>query len=183
MKEKNNEITPMNWLLSILGIILLSCFIILPPVFRAVFKETKPIVEPDQPVIEHMTCTKSNYVVDTHYENDSITFNYLNNRINTYKKEMTMTFNTLEEFNAEKEMLGRLVTGYSFIQGASYIVTPNDGDLKINITQEYNLGTFKKTSVTIPGDLEPTQLTSDYTRDDSVSDIRVDLVNSGYTCR
>ena len=38
MKE-NNGLTPLNWVLSIAGILVLSCLVILPPVFKIAFKE------------------------------------------------------------------------------------------------------------------------------------------------
>lgn len=183
MEEKNNGLTPMTWVIAILGMILLSCFIILPPLFRIVFKDKTVPLPDDQPVVEHMECVKNNYVTDNHYESDTIKFSYLNNRINLYTKKTVMTFNDTESFDAEKDMLGKLVTGYSFVKGASYVVTPNVSDLKIIVTQEFNLGTFQTTSVTLPGDLQPTQLTSDYTRDNSINDVRIELTNSGYTCK
>ena len=182
MKEEKIGITPINWILSILGIAVLLCFIILPPVFRVVFKEEVKVPD-DEPIIEHLTCTKNNYVTTDHFENDSITFNYVGNKVNTYSRVTEMTFHNLDDYEKVRDELGRLATAYSLLDGVEYIVTPDVGSLKITLTQKFNLGTFKSTSVTVPGDLEPTQLTSDYTHSQLIKDIKADLIDEKYSCK
>lgn len=185
MKNEKIGITPIDWALSIFGILVLACFIILPPVFRIAFKEKAKIVNPDQPVVENMTCSKNNFVTNGYITSDSIKFTYIGDKINVYSRKIDMSFDELESYEQQKQEYGRAANMYSFVKdkGVKYTVTPDDGNLKIKVEEEFNLGSFQPTSVTIPGDTEETQITSEYSRNDSVKEIKADLTASGYSCK
>ena len=181
---KKEGITPLNWALSIAGILVLTCLIVLPPVFRVVFKEKPEPVDDTKPVIETMTCSKKNFVVENYFQNETIVFKYVSNRINTYTKDTDMTFDDIATYERVKGEYGRLSSAYNLIKtGVNYVLSPDDGLLKISIKESYNLGLFKATSITIPGDTEPTQVTSEYTRNDLVSEVKDELVGMGYSCK
>jgi hypothetical protein len=184
MKKENLGITPLDWILSIFGIIVLLCLIVLPPVFRVAFKEKVKPIDDDQPVVEYMTCSKENFVYDGHMTNDTIEFAYINNRISKYTRKTEMTFTDIVSYQQVKEEYGKIANDYSFIKnGVSYVVNADDGTLKIKVEQEFNLGTFQNTEITIPGDDTPKQITSDYTRNDLVSNIKTDLTDAKYICK
>ena len=96
-----------------------------------------------------------------------------------------MSFEELESYEQQKQEYGRAANMYSFVKdkGVKYTVTPDDGNLKIRVEEEFNLGSFQPTSITIPGDTEETQITSEYSRNDSVKEIKADLTASGYSCK
>ncbi len=183
MKNEKIGITPVDWALSIFGILVLVCLIVLPPVFRVAFKEKTKTVIDDQPKIEKMTCTKNNFAGKGFISNDTIEFTYISNQLTKYSRKIDLTFSDLTIYEQQKQDYGRAVTMYSFVSGATYNVTPDDGNLKIKVSETFDLGTFKPTSITIPGDTEETQVTSEYTRNDLVSDIKLDLTDSGYSCK
>lgn len=184
MNKEKLGITPADWALSILGILVLVCLIVLPPVFRVAFKEKAKPIDDDQPVVEHMTCSKENFVSDGHMTNDTIEFTYINNRISKYTRKTDMTFTDVESYQQLKEEYGKIANDYSFIKnGVSYVVNADDGILKIKVEEEFNLGLFQNTEITIPGDTEPKQITSEYTRNDLVSNIKTDLTDAKYTCK
>ena len=185
MKKENNGITPTDWALSIFGILVLLCLIVIPPVFRIAFKEKAKPVDPDKPVVEYMTCTKNNFSTEGRIQNVEISFVYMLNRINSYSKKTVMTFSNLELYDQIKNDCAKLSSLYSFVKdkGADYVHVPDDENLKITIEEKFDLGVFQNTEVTIPGDTDPTPVTSEYTRDDLVSDIKEDLTSSGYTCK
>ncbi len=184
MKKEKVGITPLDWALSIGGIAILACLIILPPVFRIVFKEEAKPIEDNQPVVEYMTCTKNNFVTDGHMTNDKIEFTYIGSRISKYNKTMEMTFNDVVSYEQTKEIYDKEAAKYSFIKnGATYVVNLNVDDLKITVKEDYNLGIFQNTEVTLPGEDTPSIIRSDYTREDSIKDIKMDLTASGYVCK
>ena len=56
MKKKKSGLTATNWVLSILGILVLSCFVILPPVFRVFLKEEEAPAQ--KKIVAMTTCRK-----------------------------------------------------------------------------------------------------------------------------
>ena len=182
-KEEKIGLTPLNWILSILGIMVLVALIVIPPVFRVVYKEE--VVEeeiPEIPVL-HLSCTKKNYVYEGAYNNDTYTLNAANDRLTTYTLKKEMTYDSLTKYDEQKQLLGRLNTAYSLINGLKYSVSANDSNMKITVVEEYNMGTFKPTSITIPGDENEIRVNAPYTTSESVKEIRFDLENDGYTCK
>ena len=184
MKKEKLGITPVDWTLSIFGILVLTCLVVLPPVFRVVFKKTVKPIDDAKVVVENMTCTKNNFMVDGHMTNDTIEFTYMNDKISKYTRKIEMSFESVDSYEQVKKDYGKLATAYSFIRnGVTYVVNADDGTLKIKVEEDFNLGIFQPTSITIPGDSEETQVTSEYTRNDLVSNIKVDLTDSKYTCK
>ena len=184
MKKEKLGITPVDWILSILGILVLSCFVVLPPLFRIVFKKNVKPIDDAPVVVEQMICTKNNFVTDGHMTNDSIDFTYMKDVISKYTRTTEMSFDSVDTYEQMKQEYGKLATAYSFAgAGVNYVVNADDGTLKIKISEDFNLGSFQPTTVTIPGDDHETQIVSEYTRDDLVSNIKADLIDAKYTCK
>lgn len=184
----NNEqkigLTTTELVLSIVGIVIFACLIILPPVFRVAFKEDEPEEEViDEIQIKTLICNKDNYVSEGTMNNDIITITYYNDKPRTYNIKLEKTYDALETYDDEKQALGRLSTAYSLIDGISFSVNANDSDLRIVTTEECDLGLFKPTSVTLPGDSEETRIYSTYTNTDSIDEIKSNLTSAGYTCK
>ena len=116
-------LTGLDWALSIGGIILLLCVIILPPVFRATFKDDKKEEDVPKVVIEHLTCKKLNYMSEGAMNDSVYEFTYLNDHIRTYSIKKTMSYQALDTYDAAKQSFGRLNTAYSLLDGLEYIVT------------------------------------------------------------
>lgn len=184
MKKQKIGLTTTNWILSILGILLLSCLIILPPVFRVVFKEEPqkvPEPEPDIPTII-TTCQKENIMELEYVDNEKLIFYHQNDKIKTFNKETNRIFNDPLIYQQNKQSYGVLVTAFSMISGYDYSATPNDNDSTINIIETYDLNHFAPTMIVIPGDTEPTSIKSDYELNESIVNIKENLTANGYLC-
>ena len=183
MKVEKIGLTTMNWILSILGILVLSCFIILPPVFRVVFKEEVKEEIPEEIIIKTLICEKNNIITDQYIENSIFTFHYFNDRIRIYSKESNRTYNDSVIYANDKQQFGRYVAAFSILSGYGYSIDPDDDHYIIKINEKYDLGLFQPTVITVPGDTLATSIDSTYTLNDSVSNIQHQLVNDGYICR
>ncbi len=184
MKQEKVGLTAMNWISSIVGIILLSSFIILPPIFRVAFKETdtkKPEEVITYPTLT-TTCYKDNIQTDTSTDVETYIFQHQNNKIKRYTKSTIKSYIDPNNYELDKQNFGRLVTAYSVLNGYNYTVTPNDEQLSLNIQANYDLEIFKSTMITIPGDSEPTEVSSAYLIDSLVNDIEAELTTNGYLC-
>ncbi len=182
MKEKVG-LSIMEWIFSIIGIAFFACLIILPPVFRVVFKEAPKEYVPDAIEIKTLTCTKANYYSGEVRKNDTYIIRYYNDKVRTYTIKRESIYNDTVPYSDEKQKEGRLSTAYSLVEGISYSVKPNDAELMI-ITEEYcDLSKFKSTVVTLPGDTVETKINSTYTLKDSVDQIKTDLQDEGYICK
>lgn len=183
MKNEKIGLTAFNWILSILGIILLSCFIILPPLFRTIFKEEAPKEElKTEIVIKTLTCRKQNIITENYTDNDTLTFRYYNDSIRTYSREINRVYNDFTVYSTDKQLHGRYVSAFSILPGYDYSIQPDDNSQSIIINENYDLGLFKETTITIPGDTTETIVTSLYSMEDSVIEIHTNLINDGYTC-
>ena len=180
MKNEKIGITTKDWILSIGGIVILTCLIVLPPVFRIAFKEKKVEEKNDQPVVQYMTCTKNNYVSEGHYQNQTYSLTYLVNTLNEYQEITEMTFDDVNMYYAAKEEYTKLAPVFKMAH-VDYTFTPVDGDLKITIKKVFNFGVFQNTSVDLEG--VSYQVRSQWSREELVSDIKEDLTTSGYTCK
>ena len=97
MKKKEEKIglTPISLLLSILGILVFASFIILPPVFRIVFKKEVVVAPPEEKIIiETMICKRDNYNVSDHTEDNIITLTYSKDSLRLYKKQTSFISTT-----------------------------------------------------------------------------------------
>lgn len=183
MKEEKIGLTTTNWILSILGILLLSSLIILPPIFRVVFKEEEKQEIKDEIIIEKITCEKKNIISATYREDINLVFYYYKDRIRTYSKSASRTYNDYILYESDKQKFGRYVTNFSLLTGYTYSIDPDDEMPAISISEEYDLGVFKSTTITIPGENEEVTVTTAYTNEDSMNKIKNDLINDGYTCK
>lgn len=172
-----------EWLFSIIGIIFFLCLIILPPVFRVVFKEKPQEYAPDQIEIKTLTCTKANYYSGDVRKNDTYEIKYYNDKVRTYTIIRESIYNDTVPYSDEKQKEGRLSTAYNLVEGISYKVKPNDAELKITTEEDCDLSKFKSTVVTLPGDTVETKINSTYTYKDSVDQIKIDLQDEGYICK
>ena len=187
LKNKKEKIglTPINWLLSILGIIIFASFIILPPLFRVAFKKTKPVESLDEKiVIEGMKCTRNDYTIDNHSETNIIEITYFKDSLRTYKKRTEQTYESAAHYEEEKENQKKLNTGYSLVEGVNeYNVSAKDSDLEIIIEEDYDLSVFKGEKVKLPGSEDIVEVKAVYKLGDSVTGIVSKLSNEGYDCQ
>lgn len=182
MKEKVG-LSIIEWVFSIVGIAFFACLIILPPVFRIVFKEKAQEYVPDEIEIKTLTCTKNNYYSGEIRKNDTYTIKYYNDKVRTYTIVRESVYNDTVPYGDEKQKEGKLSTAYNLVEGISYKVKPNDAELKITTEEYCNLSKFKSTVVTLPGDTVETKINSTYTPKDSVDQIKIDLQDEGYICK
>lgn len=183
MKKEKIGLTPINWILSVLGIILLSCIIILPPVFRVVFKEEEIIELPEEAIIEELTCTKNNIILNGYTAEVTYNFNYYKDQIQTYSKKTTSTYTDYVLYDTDKQTYGRYTGAFNILSGYEYLMEPDDVNYILTVSEDYDLAIFKNVVITIPGDTEETKVTSIYTMSDSMTQVKNNLINDGYICR
>ena len=184
MKNKEKVgLTILEWILSITGIMVLSCLIILPPVFRIVYKEKPKEYVPNEIEILTLTCTKNNYYSGEVRKNDTYTIKYYNDKVRTYTIRHESIYPDPTPYAEEKQKEGRLSTAYNLVEGINYKVNPNDGELKIITEETCDLSRFKSTVVTLPGDEVETKINSTFTTKDSVEQIKTDLQDDGCICK
>jgi len=183
MKEQNVGLTSKDWILSILGIIILSCLIILPPLFRTFIKEevTNDPVQQDE-VIVTTTCKNENITAIDYNDNETIIFNHKNQKIQGFSKTTIRTYLDPMVYQEEKLRYGKLVTALSIIDGYEYGATLEDDNSSVNIQEKYDLVNFKPTTVLVPGDEHPTAITTSYQLNDDISKVKNYLSANGYTC-
>lgn len=183
MNKEKIGLTTTNWILSILGIIVLTCFIVLPPVFRIYFpKEKEEIKEPVILPVLTTTCLKEQINSDNYVDNESYTFNHQDNKVLKYSKSVNRTYKDPMLYQQEKQSYGVLVTAFSILSGYDYSATPDDNLSQVSIVETYDLKTFNPTMIVVPGDEEPTSITSDYNLNDSIVSIKQELITNGYVC-
>ena len=170
-------------ILCIAGIVVLTCLIVLPPVFRVAFKEKKVVEDiPDEIQIETLTCTKNNYYSDGVKMNSAYVIKHYKDRVRTYNIKHESTFDDPSPYDEQKQAEGKVSTAYNMVEGISYTVVPNDKDLKISVEEDCDLSKFKSMTVTLPGDTVETKINSKYTNKESVKEIKLDLESEGYSC-
>ena len=183
MKKEKIGLTPINCFLSILGIILLSCVIILPPVFRVVFKEEEIIELPEEAIVEELTCVKDK-IKEEGYTNDiTYSFSFYNDQIHEYTKKTVSTYTDYVLYDTDKQAYGRYAGAFSILSGYDYLMEPDDVRYVLTVTEDYDLSIFKNTTITIPGDTEETKVTSMYNITDSMNQVKTTLTKSGYNCK
>lgn len=185
MKEQKVGLTSTNWILSILGILVLSCFIILPPVFRTFMKEE--VVEGEEQLKEEViigvtSCQNENIKAVDYIDNETVTFTYNNQKLQSFTRKIIRTYSDSLVYQEEKANYGKLVTAFSVINGYEYTATPEDDTSSINIQERYDLTSFKPTTIMVPGDENPTAITTSYQLNDDISQVKEYLTTNGYTC-
>ncbi len=187
MNNMNNQkvgLTVTNWVLSILGILILSLLIILPPVFRVVFKEEEVIPPTTEPIIPitTTTCTIQNRVAENYTEQETIIFEHRGTELEDYTRSVLRTYLDPTIYESEKQRHGVLANAFTILDGYTYSVSPHDDTLVLEIDEIYHLGQFQESMLVVPGDSEPTVIQSKYQLKDSIPTITQELTNDGYTC-
>lgn len=183
MKEEKIGLTTTNWILSIIGIIVLTCFIVLPPVFRVFLKEEIKEKEPDvsSPVLT-TTCYKAK-IANQEYEDDiTYIFTHQDNKLKEINKKTERSYLDSLIYQNKRQQYGKLVTAFSIIEGLDYTVTPDDNNSKVIIRENYDLKNFKASTIIIPGDTESTEVKSDYQYNESITNIINSLKTNAYVC-
>ena len=183
MKEKKVGLTATNWILSILGILVLSSFIILPPVFRTYMKE-EVVEEPPKEEIKigTTTCQNENLVSTDYIDNEILVFTHHNQKIQEFTRNTNRTYIDPLVYQEQKSLYGKYVTAFSIINGYEYGAIPDDDNASFQIREKYDLTTFKPTTITIPGDENSTAITTDYELNGSITKVKDYLATNGYTC-
>ena len=116
-------------------------------------------------------------------DNDTISFTYYKDQIRQYTRRIEKSYSSLDEYETDKLEFGKKATGYSLLEGVTYSVNTDDTELSIVISEKFDLGLFKETSITIPGDAEAITMKADYSLNDSISTVKSNLESTGYTCK
>ncbi len=180
MRNQKVGLTTTNWILSILGIIILSCFVVLPPVFRIFLKEDEGPMNEDVSGIT--TCHKEGIEnVDT-IDDEIISFSHRNRKLLNYQKITTRTYIDPMVYQALKPTYGQYTTSFNMITGYQYSIHLEDDHSSVQITERYDLSTFRPTTITVPGEENPTAITSTYQLNDDIDKWKEYLVTYGYVC-
>lgn len=184
MKKQKIGLTTTNWILSILGILVLSSFIILPPVFRTYMKEKVAVEEPpkQEKKIGSTTCRNENLINSNYVDNVTLLFTHQDGKIQGFTRNTIRTYIDPLVYQEEKSIYGKYVTAFSIISGYEYGATPGDDTSSLQIHEQYDLAIFKPTTITIPGDENPTAITTDYEFNTNITTIKDYLATNGYTC-
>lgn len=184
MKEKKYGLTVIEWILSIVGIIMLTCIIILPPIFRVVFEEEEKEPElPEQVIVGSIECVKTNIRTNDYRYTEILNFTYANDQIQRYSTNQVRIYNDSVKYLSDKQLFGKYTAAFTILSGYKYSVDPDDNTYTLIVDEEYNLDDFKNTTITIPGDTETTEVKTTYTRKDSIETVKNNLISKGYTCK
>ena len=184
MNKETKDLSMMEWMLSLVGILFLLSVIVLPPVFRVVFKEK---VDPESIInemeIKTLVCTKDNYYSEGSKNDDMITITYYNDKPRNYSIRTIKQFDDLTAYDSEKQSLGLLSSAYEQVDGIELSLTPNDIDLKLTSIEKCIPGNLKSTVVTIGEEQQEFKVNAKYTTSDSAKQIKIDLEEEGYKCK
>ena len=183
MKEQKAGLTAINWILSILGILILCCIIVLPPVFREFMKE-EVVEEPPKVEVKvrTTTCQNENIPAIDYADNETLVFTHKNQKIQEFTRNTIRTYLDPLVYQEERLTYGKLVTAFSIISGYEYSAAPNDDTSSVHIQENYNLTEFKPTTIVVPGDENPTAITTSYQLNENISALKEFLTANGYTC-
>jgi hypothetical protein len=183
MKKEKIGLTTTNWILSILGILLLTCVIVLPPLFRAFIKDKVVEETPKEEIkIGTTTCRNKNIELKDYIDDETITFTYQDDKIQEYSKNIVRTYVDPLFYQEQKLIYGKYVTAFNTINGYSYSATPDDDIFSISIQEKYDLNSFQATTILIPGDENQTAVTTYYNLDDDINKVKNQLINNSYVC-
>lgn len=185
MEKEKVGLTPINYLLSMIGIIILASFIILPPVFRSIFPKKEVVLEPTpNPEIVNQTlaCHKSGITLSDYTANEAYIFTFKNSKLDRYTLRTEMVYSDPIFYQEEKNRYGRYVTAFSGIEGYQYSVTPNDEEASFLVIANYDFNTFKPTTILVSGEENPTAITSRYVVGNDFNFVKNDMLTNDYTC-
>lgn len=183
MKEEKTGLTVTNWILSIGGILILLCLIILPPLFRVLLPEEEAIPLPEtKVVIGSTTCTNSNVEGIGYIDNVTLDFTHTDSKITNYTRSYLRTYQDQNEYQSMKYTYGQYVSEFNLLSGYTYSANFDDDTSSIQIQEIYDLSTFTPTTVKLPGDEQPTAVTTEFEYNDDINSIKTKLLSNGYTC-
>ncbi len=191
----------LQWILCVVGILILSSFIVLPPVFRAVFTVSTEPGENNQPDVETPTdngSSTSDLIDDSGYERiictyedesnadyrDSlgILFFHEDNQLRIVSETVNRIYPLDSEDNEAKFSEAQLAcqeipASYHQIKGFNYECTT--GGNSIYIVKKFDLATFDPTSVSAS---DQEVITTNYALNQNVSELASQLESAGYVC-
>lgn len=182
MKEEKVGLTTINWVLSIVGIIILLSLIILPPVFRIVFKEEIKEKEKEYATIGTLICQKDAIQNEKYNDNEVLIINYKNNSIENYNVRTERKYIDPNVYGLDKETYGRYTTAFNEVNGYKYITNFNDDTSTVIISSEYDMKNFLPTTITIETITEPVAVVNHHLLGDNLEITNTNLTTNGYTC-
>lgn len=164
-KEPKSGLSILNWILVVGGILLLTSFIVLPPVFRIVFKEEKP------PVKEESQKRKVNCMKTTNEEGIDGTYQYF---IDVENESINLvSFTKIEKYTqVPEEIINECNTSnqtYASQDGLYY----NCQVLENQLTQDARVTRSTYTGPALPFMIDFKQ---------NYSTIKEELTSTGFTC-
>jgi len=203
------KLTPFQLTFCIFGFVLLGSFIILPPVFRICFKEEKPpVVQPtptptsipdptpnpslfepeiNDTMYDRLVCNKEDTSNDNYRETLGIVLSYEDDMLKIVTESSNRIYNIedeelegiVEEFDSEKQSCDNLSDDYRMIKGYNHACT--SGEDSIYVVRKFDLGRFEPTLITGLGDSD-IEITTKYSLDQSIEELRESLEDEGYSC-
>ena len=209
--NEKGKLTPFQLAFCIFGFILLGSFIILPPIFRICFKEEKrpidtgvvqptltPIPDPtpnpslfepeiDDSAYEKLVCNKEDTSNDNYRETLGLVLAYEDNMLKVITESSNRIYNIEDEelegvteaFEAEKESCDNLSDKYKMITGYNHTCT-SGGD-SIYVVRKFDLSRFEPALISEVGNPN-IEITTDYTLDQNIDDLKASLEEDGYLC-
>lgn len=193
-KEKV-RMTTLNWILSILGIILLIILMALPPIFRVVFEE-EPIIEnkpsnevqeikpSEQDKIDDTMYTKVTCMKQTTYaeyiENSILILAHDGEQLKVLTEDITNTYlldsKESENLYTEAKLNCKNKVEYDSIKGFNYSCSSTTDS--IDTIKKYDLSVFNNTVDQLENGIKPS-----FILDQNVTEITTSLTSEGYTCK
>lgn len=167
-EEQKVGLSTMNWILCILGIVFFSSFIILPPIFRVVFKEeapsTPPVVEQTE---KAFSCFKELEDIEG-YKSYQYTIRGVNNVLNMVAYTENFKYQALPEgASLECDSLNSMYTGFDGMYYNCQILE-NEKTTDIRITPSTYQGSLPMVLVPYQGE--------------TLTTYHEKLVGAGFTC-
>lgn len=182
MKEEKVGLTTTSWILSISGIVLLSLLIILPPIFRVVFKETEQEIEKQYITTGTLICQKDAITNTNYNDNEVLIIKYKNNNIESYTVRTERKYLDPNIYGIDKVTYGRYTTSFNEVNGYKYTTNFNDDTSTVIISSDYDMKTFLPTTVTIETITEPVAIVNHYLLGDNLEITNNNLTTNGYAC-
>ncbi|HIT22211.1 MAG TPA: hypothetical protein IAB56_04510 [Candidatus Scybalousia intestinigallinarum] len=192
----------LQWILCVGGIVVLSSFIIFPPVFRTVFAVSTEPGENDQSdwedPVNNGTSTGSDLIDDSQYERIICTYNdesntdyrdslgilffHEDNQLRIVSETVNRVYPLDTKDNEAKFAEAQLAcqetpTSYHQVKGFNYECST--GGNSIYTVKKFDLATFDSTSVSAS---DQEVITTNYTLNQNVSELASQLEAAGYVC-
>lgn len=203
-EEKTKGLGLKEWIFCIGTILVLTLFMVLPPVFRIVFvdeaekRNPEPIITPtptnnptkpdtklefDDSTYEKEICTKNVDSASPYIESVQMIFSHKEKNLKMYTETSIKVYDLLdgeqiELFEQEKSKCEYPPASYFHIKGYQYSCKTEEN--KIEATEKFNLETFSNTTIEEDGKLKVVSVLYFYNQ--NVDIIKAGLESQGYTC-